>query len=186
MEKIRPCIYRKITVMKKILAVAASLILVVISTNAQSDKKEPPPPPPPKPKEEVKYKVVYEEQPKVSDEKIKVKEPPPPPPKPKEVVKDDVVKEEKAKPPIIIDEKLETNKPSEPPVITVKGKGADEFYKRNPTVSDISRKGNVITIKKKNGTIEKYDMNKKEEDKSFTEKYGVSPIPPPPPPKKVS
>jgi len=30
-------------------------------------------------------------------------------------------------------------------------------------------------------------MNKKEEDKSFTEKYGASPIPPPPPPpKKVS
>jgi hypothetical protein len=28
-------------------------------------------------------------------------------------------------------------------------------------------------------------MSKKEEDKSFTEKYGVSSIPPPPPPKVV-
>ena len=118
------------------------------------------------------------------------KEPPPPPPKPKEEVKYKIVKEEKVKniSPTIIDEKVNASKPSEPPVITVKGKGADDFYKRNPTVSGISRKGRVITIKKKDGTIEEYDMNKKEEDKSFTEKYGVSPIPPPPPPppKKLS
>ena len=118
------------------------------------------------------------------------KEPPPPPPKPKEEVKYKIVKEEKVKniSPTIIDEKVNASKPSEPPVITVKGKGADDFYKRNPTVSGISRKGSVITIKKKDGTIEEYDMNKKEEDKSFTEKYGVSPIPPPPPPppKKLS
>ena len=119
------------------------------------------------------------------------KEPPPPPPKPKEEVKYEVVKEEKVKnsSPTIIDEKINASKPSEPPVVTVKGKAADDFYKRNPTVSGISRKGNVITIKKKDGTTEKYDMNKKEEDKSFTEKYGVSPIPPPPPPpppKKIS
>ena len=115
------------------------------------------------------------------------KEPPPPPPKPKEEVKYNVVKGEK-KEPIIIDEKLDASKPLEPPVVTVKGKQADDFYKRNPTVSAISRKGSVITIKKKDGITEKYDMNKKEEDKSFTEKYGVSPIPPPPPPppKKVS
>jgi hypothetical protein len=115
------------------------------------------------------------------------KEPPPPPPKPKEEVKYKIVKEEKVKniSPIIIDEKVNAGNPSEPPVITVKGKGADDFYKRNPTVSGISRRGNVITIKKKDGTTEKYDMNKKEEDKSFTEKYGVSPIPPPPP-KKLS
>src|SRR5689334_13352556 len=98
----------------------------------------------------------------------KKKTPPPPPPKPKEEVRYDVVKEEK----------------TEPPVLTVQGNGADEFYKRNPTVADISRKGSVITIKKKDGTIEKYDMNKKEEDKSFTEKYGAWPIPPPPPPPK--
>ena len=113
------------------------------------------------------------------------KEPPPPPPPPK------IVKEEKVKntSPTVIDEKVNASKPSEPPVVTVKGKRADDFYKRNPTVSGISRKGNVITIKKKDGTMEKYDMNKKEEDKSFKEKYGVPPIPPPPPPpppKKVS
>jgi hypothetical protein len=65
-------------------------------------------------------------------------------------------------------------------VVTVKGKGADDFYKRNPTVSGISRQVSIISIKKKDGTTEKYDMNKKEDDKSFTEKYGVSLIPPPP------
>ena len=115
------------------------------------------------------------------------KEPPPPPPKPKEEVKYKIVKEEKVKntsPIIIIDEKVNASKPLEPPVVTVKGKEADDFYKRNPTVSGISRQRSVITIKKKDGTTEKYDMSKKEEDKSFTEKYGVSPIPPPPPPPK--
>jgi hypothetical protein len=72
-----------------------------------------------------------------------------------------------------------------PPVITVSGKMADEFYARNTTVSEISRQGNIITLKMKDGTTEKYDMSKKEEDKSFTDKYGTSPIPPPPPPPKV-
>ena len=111
------------------------------------------------------------------------KEPPPPPPKPKEVK----VKEEKIIEPVIVDERTNPTKPLEPPVITVTGKMADVFYKRNPGVSDILRKGSIITVKKKDGTIEKYDMNKKDEDKSFTERYGVSPIPPPPPPpKKVS
>ena len=92
------------------------------------------------------------------------KEPPPPPPPPK----DEVVK-------------------SEPQKIKVSGPLDDDFYKRNPSVSNFSRQGNIISLKKKDGTTEKYDMSKKEEDKSFTEKYGVSPIPsPPPPPKKVS
>ena len=87
----------------------------------------------------------------------------------------------------MLDEKINASKPLEPTGVTVKGKGADDFYKRKPTVSGISRQGSVITIKKKDGTTEKYDMNKKEEDKGFKEKYGVSPIPPPPPPpKKVS
>ena len=122
--------------MKKIVAIAASLVLVVISANGQTGKKEPPPPPP-KPKEEVKYKIV-------KDEELK-----------------------------------------KPPVIKVTGKMADEFYTRNPSVSDISRQGNVIKLKMKDGTSEKYDMRKKDEDKNFTEKYGVSPIPPPPPPPKV-
>jgi hypothetical protein len=109
------------------------------------------------------------------------KEPPPPPPKPKK----EVVKSEPPK--IVVDEESNTAKPKEPPVVTVKGKVADDFYERNPSVSDISRQGNIISLKKKDGTIEKYDMNKKEEDKSFTEKYGASPIPPPPPlPKKGS
>lgn len=149
MEKSQQGIYLKNCIMKKTLAVAASLILGVVSANSQSEKKEPPPPPP---KPEVKYKTV-------KDEKIKT-----------------------TSPIIIIDEKVNVRKPLEPPVITVKGKGADDFYKRNPTVSGISRQGSIITIKNKDGTIEKYDMNKKEQDKSFTEKYGVSPIPPPPPP----
>ena len=84
------------------------------------------------------------------------KEPPPPPPKPE--VKYKPAKDEKIKntsPIIIIDEKVNVSKPQEPPVITVKGKGADDFYKRNPAVSGISRQGSIITIKK-NGTIEKY------------------------------
>jgi uncharacterized lipoprotein YajG len=88
------------------------------------------------------------------------KPPPPPPPK---IVKNVEVKE--------------------PPVVTVKGKMADEFYEKNPAVSEISRKGNVIKLKMKDGTTEKYDTSKKEEDKNFTDKYGRSPIPPPPPPK---
>ena len=92
------------------------------------------------------------------------KEPPPPPPKPKEEIKYEIVKDEKVK---------------VPPVVVVSGE--NEFYTRNSTVSEISRQGNIITIKKKDGTTEKYDMNKKEENKSFTDKYGRSPIPPPPP-----
>ena len=147
MENIQRSIFSKNCIMKKIVAVGASLVLVIVSANAQTEKKEPPPTPPPK--EEVKYNVVKE--------------------------------------PKVVDEKISTSMLSEPPVITVKGKRADDFYKRNPTVSNVSRQGSVITIKKKDGTAEKYDMNKKEEDKSFTEKYGISPIPPPPPPpKKVS
>ena len=86
------------------------------------------------------------------------KESPPPPPKPKEEVK-------------------------VPPMIIVSG--INEFYTRNTTVSEISRRENIITLKMKDGTTEKYDMSKKDEDKTFTEKYGVSPIPPPPPPPKV-
>ena len=114
------------------------------------------------------------------------KEPPPPPPKPKQEIKYKIVEEKvKNTSPIVIEEKVNAGKPLEPPVVTVKGKEADDFYKRNPTVSGISRQGSVITLKMKDGTSEKYDMSKKEEDKSFTEKYGVFPIPPPPPPKVV-
>ena len=90
------------------------------------------------------------------------KEPPPPPPQPKnEVVK------------------------SEPQKIKVSGPLDDDFYKRNPSVSNFSRQGNIISLKRKDGTTEKYDMSKEEEDISFTEKYGVSSIPLPPSPKVV-
>ena len=108
------------------------------------------------------------------------KEPPPPPPKPK----DEVVK--LTPPKIVKDEEVQVKAPPpSPPKIIIEM--ADEFYTRNPSVAEISRQGNIITLKMKDGTKEKYDMNKKEEDKSFTEKYGASPIPPPPPPpKKVS
>jgi len=89
-------------------------------------------------------------------------------------------------PKIVKDEEVQVkNPPPPPPKIIIEM--ADEFYTRNPSVAEISRQGNIITLKMKDGTKEKYDMNKKEEDKSFTEKYGASPIPPPPPsPKKVS
>ena len=108
------------------------------------------------------------------------KAPPPPPPK----SKDEIVKF--APPRIVKDEEVPVKVPPPPPpkiIIEM----ADEFYTRNPSVAEISRQGNIITLKMKDGTKEKYEMNKKEEDKSFTEKYGASPIPPPPPPpKKVS
>jgi hypothetical protein len=107
------------------------------------------------------------------------KEPPPPPPPPQKAVIEKTTR---------IDEKVKYKVADgkavrEQPVITVSGKMADEFYDRNPLVAEISRQGQIITLKKKDGTLEKYDMSKKEEDRSFTEKYGVSPIPPPPPPK---
>ncbi len=105
------------------------------------------------------------------------KDPPPPPPM-GETVKFDPPK-------IVKDEEDNVSKPKEPPVIKASGQVADDFYKRNPSVFDISSKGNVISLKKKDGTTEKYNMSKKEEDKSFTEKYGASPILPPPPPKVV-
>jgi hypothetical protein len=104
------------------------------------------------------------------------KDPPPPPPKPK----DEVVKF--TPPKIVKDEEVQVKAPPPPPKIIIEM--ADEFYTRNPSVAEISRQGNIITLKMKDGTKEKYDMNKKEEGKSFTEKYGVSSIPPPP--KKVS
>jgi hypothetical protein len=107
---------------------------------------------------------------------------PPPPPPPKKI---DVIEKLPPPPPppkIVIDEVVNPAEPQGPSVIRVKGKMADDFYKRNSSVSDISTKGNIVTIKKKDGAVEKYDMNNKEENKSFTDKYGVSPIPPPPPP----
>ena len=49
---------------------------------------------------------------------------------------------------------------SEPPKIKVTGPLDDDFYKRNPSVSNFSRQGNIISLKKKDGTTEKYDMSK--------------------------
>lgn len=99
------------------------------------------------------------------------KQPPPPPPPNKEVVK--------FNPPVIVKDK----DIQEQPVVTVSGKMADEFYKKNASVSEILRQGNIITIKKKDGKTEKYDLSSKEGSRIFGEKYGESPIPPPPPPK---
>ncbi|HET6766999.1 MAG TPA: hypothetical protein VFH08_06365 [Chitinophagaceae bacterium] len=112
------------------------------------------------------------------------KEPPPPPPK----SNNETVKYPPPK--VIIDEKVKAKKIDEeivrePPVITIRGDMADKFYKRNPSVVGVSRQGDVVTVKKKDGTEEKYDMSKREDDKSFTDKYGVSPIPPLPPPPKL-
>jgi len=68
----------------------------------------------------------------------------------------------------------------EEPVITVTGNEADNFYKRNPAVESISRQGNIITLKMKDNTIQKYDFNNKKEEQDFKTKYGKSPIPTPP------
>ena len=171
--------------MKRILAIAASLILVVISANSQSEKKEAPPPPPPK---RIDEKVKFTPPKIVKDDEVQGKQEP-------KVIVDEKVQVKKSPPllPKRIDEKVKFTPPKilkneelqvkDSPVITVKGTLADDFYKRNPSVSDILRKGNIITLKMKDGTTENYDMSKKDEDKTFTEKYGRSPIPPPPPPK---
>jgi hypothetical protein len=151
--------------MKKVFAMTASIILFIVAANAQSEKKEPPPPPP-KPKEE----KIKSTPPKiVRDEEIQKKAPPPPPP---------MVEMVKFTPPKIVkDEEVGSKKD---PVVTVKGEMADDFYKRNPTVKTIFRQGNTITLKMKDGTAQKFNMSKQEEDKKFTEKYGACPIPPPP------
>jgi len=71
-----------------------------------------------------------------------------------------------------------------PPVIIAKGDKADDFYRRNPSVMEISRQGNIILLKMKDGTRQEYHVNKQDEIKSFTDQYGESPLPPPPPPPK--
>ena len=65
------------------------------------------------------------------------------------------------------------------PIVTAEGTMGNDFYKRNPSVTEALRQGNIIILKKKDGTTEKYDFSKKDQNKSFTEKYGASPIPPP-------
>ena len=76
-----------------------------------------------------------------------------------------------------------------PPIMTAKGEKADDFYKRNPSVKEIFRQGNVLFLNMKDGTKQEYHVLNKDEMKSFTDKYGESPITlpaPPPPPKKIS
>jgi hypothetical protein len=89
---------------------------------------------------------------------VKETSPPPPPPLPK-----------------VVDVKVKA------PTITIEGKQAEEFYTRNPSVTGISRQGNMVRLTLKDKTSEKYNMSKKEEKKSFTDKYGAVPIPDPPP-----
>lgn len=71
-----------------------------------------------------------------------------------------------------------------PPIIIAKGEKAEDFYKRNPDVKEIWRQGNLIELKMKDGTKQEYNVDKNEDMKSFTDKYGESPLPPPPPPPK--
>jgi hypothetical protein len=61
-------------------------------------------------------------------------------------------------------------------------KETDQFYKRNPSVKQISREGNITTVTTKDGRQETYNFDNEEEVKAFTTKYGTPPFPPPPPP----
>src|SRR5690349_4073620 len=84
---------------------------------------------------------------------VKAQNDPPPPPPP-------------SKPPTgVVIEKFN------PPVITVKGHKADEFYKRNPSVEMIFRQENIVTLNMKDKTTEKYDLSKNEQKASFKKKY---------------
>jgi hypothetical protein len=88
------------------------------------------------------------------------KEPPPPPPPPKIVMK-------------------------HPGTVTV-----DEFYKKNPSVSEVYAAENKrIIIELKDGTKQQYNIKNEMEKKNFLDKYGkmrlLPPPPPPPPPKEV-
>jgi hypothetical protein len=88
--------------------------------------------------------------------------------------------EDLAPPPPPLPPKVAKNPVS--PVVTMKGKQADEFYKRNPTVAGLSRQGNIVTIKLKDKGSEKYDRTNPDQATDFEHKYGECPIPPPPPP----
>jgi hypothetical protein len=69
-------------------------------------------------------------------------------------------------PKIVKDEEVQVkNPPPPPPKIIIEM--ADEFYTRNPSVAELSRQGNIITLKMKDGTKEKYDMSKKERIKAL-------------------
>ena len=48
-------------------------------------------------------------------------------------------------------------------------------------IFSVSVDRDIITIKKKNGTVDTYDMNDKAQKSAFVKKYGDLPLPPPPP-----
>lgn len=87
---------------------------------------------------------------------------------------------------VSIKARSQDNPPPPPPpkVSLVKFKPPDkEFYKRNPSVADISWTSKdkiLITLKK--GNKEEYDFGNKEQKEKFIDKYGTPPPPPPPPP----
>lgn len=149
--------------MRKVYALFPAFIFICSAAAiAQSEKKEPSPPP-----KSVNEKVKLTPPKIVKDKEVQMKEPPPPPQEPK----DEIAKS--TPPKIVVDEKVQVK---EPPVITAKDNVAVEFYKQTPSVTDVQRQGNITTLKKQDGTNEKYYVNKKREDKSYSEKYRVSPI----------
>ena len=82
--------------------------------------------------------------------------PPPPPPKPETI---------KYKPPVVV--QIDTR---------------PEFYERNSSVAELSWiKTQKLIVKKKDSTIERYNIANESEKKVFVEKYGAIPPPPPPP-----
>lgn len=84
-------------------------------------------------------------------------------------------------PPIKVD-----NVKFKPPQMTETAKPSNVFYKRNPSVANLSWQGpHQITIKLKNGKQEEYDLRNGLQKKKFVDKYGNPPIPPPPPPPKI-
>jgi len=73
------------------------------------------------------------------------------------------------------------------PPVSVGIASQKEFLKKNPDVSDINwQETKTIILKLKSGKEEKYNLTNEAEKKSFTDKYGKTPIQPPPPPKKLT
>ena len=90
----------------------------------------------------------------------KQKAPPPPPPPPS---------------------KVETIKFDPPVVVQIDARS--EFYERNSSVAELSWQGNEkLIVKKKDSSVERYNIANESEKKAFAEKYGPVPPPPPPPP----
>jgi len=89
----------------------------------------------------------------------KQKPPPPPPPRPS---------------------KVKTIKIDQPVVVQIDTR--PEFYERNSSVAELSWiKTQKLIVKKKDSTVERYNIANESEKKVFVEKYGAIPPPPPPP-----